>query len=329
MAEEEDEKEDGVAFESVLDQPGPTECVAGPEEASVRPEELSAPAHETRWPAQSQIDEAFVAESLATPMADDGLPDHGVDGFDGGTHPFSIDHVVCIEDNRELVAVQVEEFGALPSARLLRESATYEDVRGKIVRLVDRGPATLLRVYGGDTMIVLSFQASYDATGQKVERESFAPDREKKIWQFDTSKRFGLVVIGRLADSTYDAIAGSVASLDPRVFAVVRYKRPRCRFYKRQMFANDEQKDPEQPGHRIIFRNCTHPARRSIGGASLGLENEAIYACDYREPRDLDSEQLIDALDLAKMRDRPDLVRVPLFGMAGDDVDLRPKKDDT
>jgi hypothetical protein len=65
---------------------------------------------------------------------------------------------------------------------------------------------------------------------------------------------------------------------------------------------------------------CSHPGRRSIAGAAMSLNNQAIYGCDFREPYDEKSVEFMDDVYNRKLRERPDLVRLPMFNMAGDEV---------
>ena len=99
-------------------------------------------------------------------------------------------------------------------------------------------------------------------------------------------------------------------------YILVRPRRERCVHYKRQVFTNDEQPDDSQPGHRIVFRNCT--VRRSVGGAYMSLRDEGIYACDYRDPPDPDAVKLyLDDPDARHLRAASHRELVPMFGMCG------------
>ena len=103
----------------------------------------------------------------------------------------------------------------------------------------------------------------------------------------------------------------------------VRPRRERCKHYFRQVFSNDSQKDPALPMHQIVFRLCK--ARRSNGGAYMSLSNEAVYVCDVREPFDVPTSRLQDRKDKKKLVDRPDLLKLPLFNLAGDSVQVENK----
>jgi hypothetical protein len=57
--------------------------------------------------------------------------------------------------------------------------------------------------------------------------------------------------------------------------------------------------------------------RRSIGGAFLSVSDEAVYACDYRDPPDEHTEQKwLDGPDDKRLESgEPELV--PMFGGEG------------
>lgn len=95
----------------------------------------------------------------------------------------------------------------------------------------------------------------------------------------------------------------------------VRPLRERCKHYKRQVFANDSESDPNAFGHKIVFRNCL--IRRSVGGAFLSLRDEAVYACDYRDPPDLESSKKhLDQTDSKRLRSNAHEVHLPLFNIS-------------
>ena len=89
--------------------------------------------------------------------------------------------------------------------------------------------------------------------------------------------------------------------------------REQCAHYKRQLFANDDQPDPNSAGHRIVFRNCT--MRRSVGGAFMSIRDEAVYACDYRSPPSAASSRMLDELDEKILENSRTRQLVPLFNL--------------
>lgn len=99
---------------------------------------------------------------------------------------------------------------------------------------------------------------------------------------------------------------------DGHDWIVVRPIRPLCEHYRRQVFNNDDEPDPNRIGHRIVYRNCA--ARRSNGGAQMSLRDQAVYACEHRSPRDLPSEEkFIHGPDRDKLERNPHLIKLPLF----------------
>jgi len=141
----------------------------------------------------------------------------------------------------------------------------------------------------------------YDNRGQDNDRRVF--DAEKVYHRYGLSMVVENLPLGKEFNNL------------PCIF--VRPVRERCKYYKRQVLALDGTR-PGDEGHCLMFRNCT--IRRSVGGAFLSLRDEAVYACDYRDPPDAKSaEKYMDAKDRAKLKDRPDLVLVPMFGAEGED----------
>lgn len=95
----------------------------------------------------------------------------------------------------------------------------------------------------------------------------------------------------------------------------VRPLREQCIHYKRQLWPIEG-----QTSMKAVFRNCIHPARRSIGGAALSLRDEAIYGCDYREPYDAAVNAAMDAADQHKLDTQPHRTRLPMWGTTGDKI---------
>ena len=145
-------------------------------------------------------------------------------------------------------------------------------------------------------------RSQYDRDGAERERDRYEPSRVVHLWGVEAVK------IGQ------------------GCFSPVRPVRERCRFYKRQVFNNDDQPDPTAPGHRIYFTNCT--ARRSVGGAFLSLRDQAVYACDYRVPPDPESvAKHLDSFDRRRLAEEPHKHLIPMFGLGGDDL-VRPDDED-
>lgn len=131
----------------------------------------------------------------------------------------------------------------------------------------------------------------YDGNGSEKERRRFSPESVR------TSR-------GRLIVPTSD---GNIP---------VRPVRPRCAYYARQLFVNHDQPDPKKFGHRLRYSFCMHPARRSIGGAAMSLQNEAVFACDLRDPADSASvSKHLDEPDRKRLTDEGHKVMLPLFNL--------------
>jgi hypothetical protein len=128
--------------------------------------------------------------------------------------------------------------------------------------------------------------------------------------------------VGSTPDGVLTRFGHRVMTAGP-FYRLVRPVRERCIHYKRQVFSNDEVTDEKAYGHKIVFRNCTF--RRSVGGAFMSLRDEAVYACDYRWPRDEASiEKHIDEPDRMRLRSRAHLHLLPLFGVTGEPSTLEP-----
>jgi hypothetical protein len=55
--------------------------------------------------------------------------------------------------------------------------------------------------------------------------------------------------------------------------------------------------------------------RRSVGGAFMSLRDEAVYACDYRNPPSLASSKLLDETDASILQKSANRTLVPLFNL--------------
>jgi hypothetical protein len=140
----------------------------------------------------------------------------------------------------------------------------------------------------------------YLAGGKQTERMRFMPDRVEMLY----GTLF--VQLNEKEKTLWDS------SFLMKIYIPVRPRREPCRYYARQILSNDGQPDPNEPGHKIIFRNCT--MRRSVGGAFMSLRDEAIYACDYRDPPDPESvKHFLDDPDREKLRSEAHKVMLPLW----------------
>jgi hypothetical protein len=124
----------------------------------------------------------------------------------------------------------------------------------------------------------------YDAYGEKRSRAVFSPENVQSAWGMFLSKSTG---------------------------QPVRPVRERCKHYRCQLMNNDEVPDPNEYGHKIVFRNCA--ARRSVGGALMSVRDQAIYACDYRDPPDEKSAKEFDETQRARLRSGAHETLVPFL----------------
>ena len=214
-----------------------------------------------------EIQEAYAPEPERMVLSDvDGLPvpadERQAIAF---AAPFTIDHVICVEDDREFVEVFRGE-----------DADTSESVNHYKIHLHSKEPFVPL-------------EAPYKSDGSERIRRSFSA--EKTVVRFGF--RFGVLEDGRLL--------------------LVRPKRERCIHYKRQIVLIDgEDPNPEVKGNKKVYRNCM--ARRSVGGAYLAIGDEAIFACDYRDPPEPASiETFLDGPDRAHLRSDAHTIHLPLF----------------
>jgi len=77
---------------------------------------------------------------------------------------------------------------------------------------------------------------------------------------------------------------------------VVEPLRKPCKHYVRQMTAFKFNAQ-----HQSVARLCA--ARRTTEGTFMGLSDTGVYACDMRQPRDVESERLLDEFDARKIRE--------------------------
>lgn len=235
---------------------------------------------------------------------DDGLP-HPVTRDTQFAPPFTHETMVCIEDRRKYVEVFAEELGSMGWSLDHEQSETLKWLADQERTAFDerneemgRCSTWLVDLHGNGHSFYV--RKMHDPKGNVRERDTFSPSSVQRM--------FGVSVVEEPpAQSNY-----------PPRLVIVRPVRERCKHYKRMCVANDDQPDPDAFLHYIRFRNCM--MRRSVGGAFLSLRDEAVYACDYRDPPDETSvRKHLDEPDEKKLSDRPDLVKVPLFGLEGDE----------
>lgn len=234
---------------------------------------------------REEVSEAFPVEQMSYVVSpDDGLP--MADDIPGEI-PFAPSHTrsncVCVEDESAWVELFDDEVAqldrkAVDSVRRVMRPKIQEPPKASWTNL------GRLRELNG---------SRYDTDGDPVEREVCIDGAGMKILPL-----FGLDVV-----------------VVTNGYLFVRLRRERCRYYKRQCYFMQRIVTLEGKGGKKIARNCT--IRRSIGGAFLSVSDEAIYACDYRDPPDeYSTEKYLDAPDRVRL-DSGDPEMVPLFGGAG------------
>jgi hypothetical protein len=149
-------------------------------------------------------------------------------------------------------------------------------------------------------------RSRYKLDGTERERYRFARDKVQTLWGVQ-------LVAAEPADPLVDQ-----AMLRPegtaQAWVPVRPRRERCKNFMRQVMANDDVPEKGDFGHFLRFYNCT--ARRSVGGAYMTLRDEAMYACDYRNPPDPATiERHIDEYDRQRLDGKRHLELVPLFNL--------------
>lgn len=305
------EDRDGTGADEEHDpteQIGPHGCEPGVDETELGPGDLGAPPHECEYRASDELQDSVYLESLATPIAADGLPDHSCDPVSGGTHPFTYDNQCCIEDAREYVELFAHELPGrgwkeiLPGMWLPEQALVGNDLE-EDAKGVQR----------------MACRPGYASGAERWMLD--IPVRARCAWTNEGTLRSRLCFVPTEVTSRWGM---SVARAQPEgKWVPVRPQRERCEFYARQHFGNDDEPDPRVKGHNIIYRNCRHPARRSVGGASMSLRDEAIYGCDYRVPPAPECGRWMDEHDSHKLQSRPDKVRLPLFGLAGEAIKVQ------
>jgi hypothetical protein len=301
-----------------LDEADPQEEVGGEgceseaEKCEFRAGSLDGQAQESEFSIMDELHEQMRVDPIQV-VADpiDGLP-HPITKDAHFSPPFTYENVVCLEDCRSYVEVfadELPEAGWYPAddvigVRSVSDFYEYEK-RVEAERDLpehDRDPQKEVGIevthacFDAGPKMTLIVRCKYNEAGEERQRLRFDGSEAEQL--------YGLSVV--LPDGERGAAA-----------IPVRPIRERCRHYKRQCMGNDDQPDPTAFLHYIRFRNCT--VRRSIGGAFLSLRDEAIYACDYRDPPDpVSVEKHLDGPDRRKLVGRPDLVKVPLFGLEGD-----------
>jgi hypothetical protein len=322
-----------------LEEVSAIECDAPAQTCENRNGELDGKPHESQIVPMDEIAEQIQIENVTIGISPiDGLPIPLDESPQLSLAPaFSHDNVLCIEDARQFAEVFEEELrpderkalasmnapntkvyererqltaSAFAAGTLVFVFAIVVDstamcfVAGALIGFAiyrSLRPARNSKRTGAVPSGDMSFGArsKFMARGKERDRLTFSPAA--------IQVRFGTKFV-RLRQS--DPLRDGLESIDA---VLVRPIREGCVHYKRQMFANDDVSDPSAPGHRLMFRNCM--MRRSVGGAFMSLRDEAVYACDYRNPPTLASSKLLDETDESILQKSANRTLVPLFNL--------------
>lgn len=254
-------------------------CQVTPDECEFSAAERDGTAPEAEFSLREEIFETFkpVTEILVESPID-GMPIPANERSDcARAHPFTRETVVCVEDDTAYVELWQEELSG----------RGWAEKRG----LLGFGATTFAPAADSARTILASARPQFDRAGEAKERKSFDPK--------DAVHAFGV-----------SFIRGEDGYVTP-----VRMRRERCKHWMRQVMANDDQPEPTEPGHLIRYSNCS--ARRSVGGALMTMRDEAMYACDYRDPYDaVTSEKYLDKFDRERLNSKRHLEMIRPFNLA-------------
>jgi hypothetical protein len=113
----------------------------------------------------------------------------------------------------------------------------------------------------------------------------------------------------------------SPATIQDQDRVEVQPKRPQCKHYARQMTDLQDNSDVT-----MVERLCT--VRRDASGTQFGLRDQQLFACELREPRDPESNVLLDLFDDGKVKIGRQRLEVEGFGLneklkkAADDAEI-------
>lgn len=278
-----------------MKKPNPADCDADQDDAELNKDELEDDG-ELDFAQEDELQDAFNPEPIEmVESPEDGLP---VPLGERGSHQlalapsFSHDNLICIADEREYVEVFADELiGRGWLYKRTAASHTDEDScngGGWCPPSCDSGRFWV--------SVRIAAQLGWSPGGERNERRSWP--RDKVVFKY-----------GHAFIANEDG-----PSKESKLWWIpVIPKRERCVHYRRQVFAKRGGPEKGEYGHYDLYRNCL--ARRSIGGAFLTVKDEAVYACEYRDPPDPDSvAQFLDPPDEQRLKDGPP-EEIPLFGI--------------
>ena len=267
---------------------GPEGCEPVVDDTELAPGERDDTPDNCSFSPMDEVEEAFPVVPIPLVIdPTDGLI-RPVDQSECYSPAFCEDNVVCIADERMFVEVFHEELLDLGWSFHSRSLEYITPERG-----------TRLSTDDASSGFIVNVRKRFDSSGAERTRLQFKPSATMVLW----GEKFG------------------TPSVDGEIVAIIPVKpiREKCCYYMRQVFANQAQPDPTAIGSRTLYVHCTR--RRSVGGAFMSLSDEAIYACDHRDPPDKTSvDRDLDAFDQKRLRERPDRTLVAMFGLGGTDV---------
>lgn len=301
---------------------GPQGCDARAADTEFRPGELEGPPEESQIQPVEELFDAFVMEpAVMIPSPEDGLPTPAGETHEMATAPpFTYETTVCIGDDREYVELWADEtrMRGMVSVRITAE---------RTVSL----PAPMTRD-GRPVATTLRVRSRYSVGGEEHRRRSFRPEQVVHRWGFSyvqaTIDANGIAVPfcagggieeidfspQRAQQTSHWQDYGDTVAPGAIVLLPVRAYREPCQHFRQQAFGNDDQPDKKAFGHIVMFSNCL--ARRSVGGALMSLRDQAVYACEYREPADPDTaKQYIHDFNKKRLTSKAHEVMVPAFGL--------------
>lgn len=263
---------DGENGQGAVDENGPAAADGSLDDVETSP-----------WDSDGRDDEQVglvdeVQEAMPTERLDwgidprDGLPSPLIVDTDAARAPdFYYDTVVCIEDDRTWVEVWSTELPE-PATQAWYAWSEFED------------GLELRKVMGKELGFVVRARHAYRFDGGELR-----PNNRNSVKKSAVVNKLGMKL----------ALAG-VREDGLELYMPVRPVRPRCRHYKRQCWADDSFAPSGEFMGQYVARNCM--ARRTVGGAFLSLRDEAIYACEYRDPPDERSvEKYLDGPDRRRL----------------------------
>jgi hypothetical protein len=282
-----------------MHKPGVDECDADREDVDVEKEELEEDGN-LDFGHEDELQDAFKPEPIQmieSPV--DGMPipaDEQPSTQLNLAPSFSYDNCVCVADDREYVELFADELvgrGWAYKGKNLIEGKAYSEKEFNDEAEGWCPPGCDQYRYWVNVWLAVGLR--WKADGQPKNRRRWP--RDQVLWLYGHP-------FVRNTDGPTERVRSWLIPVRP--------KREKCVHYRRQVFAKRGIEQGEF-GHYDLYRNCV--ARRSVGGAFLTVKDEAVYACEYRNPPDEASvAEHLDKYDDERLRAGPP-EEVPLFGI--------------